>query len=77
VLPCALPIVTDKALLERVLANLVANAITYTPVGRVTVACVGDGTHCRIEVRDTGPGIAPDEQERIFEELYRVGRAED
>ncbi|WP_308445696.1 ATP-binding response regulator [Methylobacterium organophilum] len=77
VLPCALPIVTDKALLERVLANLVANAITYTPVGRVTVACVSEGTHCRIEVRDTGPGIAPDEQERIFEEFYRIGRAED
>lgn len=68
----AVPVVTDKALLERILSNFVANAIRYTEVGGVLVGCRRQGERLRIEVWDTGRGIAPEHLERIFEEFYQV-----
>jgi signal transduction histidine kinase/CheY-like chemotaxis protein len=65
-------VVTDKALLERILANVVSNAIRYTDVGNVLIGCRRVGGALRIEIRDTGRGIAPEHQERIFEEFYQV-----
>ncbi len=70
--------VTDPLLLERVLRNLLANAIKYTRQGGVLLACrsrsTADGTlGWRIEVWDTGIGIPPAEQERVFEEFYQIG----
>jgi signal transduction histidine kinase len=73
----------DPALLWRVLSNLVSNALRYTTQGTVMVAVRPHqsasslaGTHWpaswRIEVRDSGPGIAVGEQERIFEEFYQL-----
>jgi signal transduction histidine kinase len=63
---------SDRALLERVISNFVANAIRYTEVGRVLLGCRRVGDSLRIEVWDTGPGIAADHRERIFEEFYQV-----
>ena len=52
---------TDKALLERIVSNFVANAVRYTEVGGVLVGCRRDGPALRIEVWDTGRGIGPDQ----------------
>ena len=64
---------SDPALLEQLLANLVGNAIRYTREGSVLVAARRRGTHWRIEIRDSGIGIAPEHQEAVFEEFFQVG----
>ncbi len=64
---------SDPALLGQLLRNLVSNAIKYTPSGAVEVRCVPRGDHLRIEVVDSGVGIAPDQLSLIFEEFYQVG----
>ena len=64
---------SDRVLLSRVLSNLVANALRYTPQGSVVVsATVRDDRLC-VSVEDTGIGIAGDHLPRIFEEFYQVG----
>ena len=68
---------TDPKLLQRILFNLVNNALRYTRSGGVLVGCRVRGQRLRIEVWDTGPGIALDEQERIFEEFERLGGEEE
>ena len=66
----------DPQLLERLLGNLVHNALKFTREGGVLVgARLRDGG-VAIEVRDTGIGIPPDEQARVFEEFYQVGNPE-
>jgi CheY-like chemotaxis protein/anti-sigma regulatory factor (Ser/Thr protein kinase) len=65
-------VVTDKALLERILTNLLANAIRYTAVGGVVVGCRTVGTSIRIEIWDSGRGIPEDQRDRIFDEFYQV-----
>jgi two-component system, sensor histidine kinase len=62
----------DRALLQRVLVNLLSNAVNYTIHGSVTLACHVNGEHIVVSVQDTGPGIAQDQQEQVFEEFYRV-----
>ena len=58
----------DEVKLTWALSNLVANALRYTPRGgRIDVATATEGDLVRISVHDTGPGIPPDQQERIFE----------
>lgn len=66
---------SDAKLLRRVVQNFMANAIRYTGEGRVLVACRRRGAMLRIEVWDTGRGIAPDQLGRIFEEFYRTEAA--
>ena len=62
----------DPLLVERVLRNLVSNAIRYTADGTVLVSCRRRGERLRLQVWDTGLGIGPQEQAHIFEEFYQV-----
>lgn len=67
-----LQIVTMPSMIEKIVANLVGNAVRYNKDGgRVTVRLQTAGDRTRIEVQDEGIGIAPDEQERVFDEFYR------
>ncbi|OIO59554.1 MAG: hybrid sensor histidine kinase/response regulator [Alphaproteobacteria bacterium CG_4_10_14_0_2_um_filter_63_37] len=67
---------SDAAALERILRNLVSNALRYTERGCILVACRRRGDGYRIEVRDSGIGIAADQQQAIFGEFYQVGNPE-
>jgi len=72
--PDSLTVQADPDLLRQAVLNLVGNAVKYTPPsGSVTVCAwpVQDGV-CRIDVSDTGIGIAPQDQERVFEKFYRT-----
>jgi len=64
---------TDRALLDSILRNLLGNAVRYTSHGRILLGCRKQGESLRIEVRDTGAGIAPGELDRIFDEFYQIG----
>lgn len=67
---------TDLNRLKQILANLVNNAIVYTPdKGKVTVTIYKEDENAVIEVSDNGIGIPEDEQGRIFERFYRVDKA--
>ena len=63
---------TDPHLLQRLLANLVENAIKYTPQGGVLVLARARGQQVWIDVIDTGVGIAPEHRELIYQEFYQV-----
>jgi signal transduction histidine kinase/CheY-like chemotaxis protein len=65
---------SDPVLCERILRNLVANAVTYTERGTVLVGC-RHGSRLRVQVWDTGPGIAPNELQLIFQEFYQIGNS--
>ena len=65
---------SDPALLRRVLQNFLANAVRYTDEGRVLLGCRRHAGQLSIEVWDTGPGIAEEDQVVIFEEFRRLGR---
>ncbi|KNZ32017.1 MAG: histidine kinase [Methylibium sp. NZG] len=65
-------VLADPLLVERVLRNLVANAIRYTHDGTVLVGCRPRGDTVVLQVWDSGPGIAPEQQALIFEEFYQV-----
>lgn len=63
----------DKELMRRVAVNLVSNALKYTqPNGRVEVDFEDHLDHVHISVSDTGPGIAPEDRERIFTKFFRA-----
>ncbi len=64
----------DGARVKQVLLNLVGNAIKFTPEGgKVWVRADGKDGTARVEVGDTGPGIALEDQERIFQEFQQAG----
>lgn len=65
-------VLSDQILLKRVLGNLLGNAIKYTESGGVLVASRRSGRGMRIEVWDTGVGIAADQQRTVFDEFYKV-----
>jgi two-component system, sensor histidine kinase len=64
---------SDAALVSQVLRNLLSNAIKYTRQGSVELRCAKQGERLRLEVRDTGVGIAPDQVGLIFDEFYQIG----
>jgi signal transduction histidine kinase len=68
------PVLADIALIERVLQNLVDNAMRFTPAGgSVTLAVLADRSHYRVSVSDTGRGIAAEHLPYIFERYWRCG----
>lgn len=72
ILPCNLTVLSDPTYLRRILQNLISNALRYTGSGRVLVGARRSAGQVRIEVHDTGPGIAADQQQAIFREFHRV-----
>jgi signal transduction histidine kinase len=66
------PIETDRSLFKRALSNFVSNAIKNTSVGGVVIGWAEIGDRLRIDVRDTGVGIAPAHREAIFAEYYQI-----
>ncbi|HEX6414462.1 MAG TPA: ATP-binding protein, partial [Burkholderiales bacterium] len=65
----------DERKFKQIVLNLLSNAVKFTPDGgRVSVAAKKDTTHVEIAVKDTGIGIAPEDQAAVFEEFKQVGR---
>ena len=69
---------TDAVLLERVLRNIVDNALKYTVRGKVSLRLRSESERTRavLTVSDTGPGIPAEEHERVFEEFYQLSNPE-
>ena len=63
---------SDAMLLERILLNLVSNAVRYTSRGGIIVGCRRRGEMLRIEVWDSGPGIPEDQKQNIFGEFFQL-----
>ncbi len=65
----------DRALIKKVLLNLISNAITFNRAGgSVTVSCERKGTaYLRISIADTGPGVSPERRNDLFEPFSRLG----
>ncbi len=74
--PCAAIVHSDAVLVERIVRNIVSNAVRYTRSGRVVVGCRRRGGRLNIQVWDTGRGIAREQQERVFEEFYQLDNPE-
>ena len=70
-----LNVVSDQRLLEQMVRNLLANALKYTQTGKVLLGCRRIGNAIRIEVWDTGIGIAKGELKAIFDEYHQVDNA--
>jgi len=73
---CSLSVMSDALLLERIVRNVIANAVTYTDRGRVVVGCRRGRGQLHIQVWDTGRGIPRHEQEHVFQEFYQLGNPE-
>lgn len=71
--PSRLRVTSDPVLVESILRNLLSNAVKFTRQGSIVIGARRRGGIVRIEVHDTGPGIAPEQHERVFEEFERVG----
>jgi signal transduction histidine kinase len=70
--PKPITVSADDLRIERVVANLIQNALKYTPSrSAIVVRLDGGATMARVSVTDAGPGIAPEERESIFEAFYR------
>lgn len=70
--PTQLWIHSDPLLFERILINLVSNALRYTPSGSIMLTARKRGDHVLVEVRDSGVGIAPENQASIFLEFVQL-----
>jgi signal transduction histidine kinase len=70
--PAELHILTDRVKLERILCNLLNNAVKFTDQGGVRVVAESASGALEIHVVDTGIGLAPAQQARLFQEFYQV-----
>jgi hypothetical protein len=75
VVPSGLIVRSDPVILQRMIRNLLNNAIRYTSTGKVLLGCRRRGCHVLIAVVDTGCGIPPGQEDLIFEEFYQVGNS--
>jgi len=75
IVPTGLTVVTDAVLLERVLRNLLANAVRYTPAGGIVLGARRRPGAVRIDVIDSGVGIANADTARIFDEFVQLAGA--
>lgn len=66
-------IIGDHDRLKQVFVNVMGNAVKFTQQGSIHVRLTSDDTVAQIEIEDTGPGIAPQDLERIFDKFERVG----
>ena len=73
---CSIACRSDPILIERILRNLVSNAVRHTSSGRVLVGCRRKGESVSVEVWDSGPGIPETMREQIFQEYFQLGNAE-
>jgi two-component system CheB/CheR fusion protein len=73
VVPCSLSVRSDPRLLEQMLRNLLSNAMKYTKQGKVLLGCRRRAAKLRIEIWDTGIGIAEDQLHAIFAEFHQPG----
>ena len=63
----------DEVTMRQMLRIFIENAFKYTPAGgKITLSSRREGNALRVEVRDTGVGVAPEHQEKIFDRFYRV-----
>jgi signal transduction histidine kinase len=70
--PTSLWVRSDPLLLQRILLNVIANALRYTAEGRVLIGCRRRGAEVEVLVADTGAGIEPQHLPHVFEEFYRA-----
>ena len=73
--PSSANVYTDPLLLERIVRNIVSNAVRHTDRGRIVVAC-RRGERLSIEVWDTGRGIPREHRQKVFQEFYQLGNPE-
>lgn len=71
--PCSDVARSDSRLLTQILENFLSNAIRYTREGFIRLRCMHKEAFIRLEVLDTGLGIAPDDVEHIFDEFHQLG----
>src|SRR5690606_19703857 len=62
----------DRDMWEKIVLNLLSNALKFTFAGSITIALRAEGDRARLEVSDTGEGIAPDQLSRVFEPFHRI-----
>ncbi|HPQ94398.1 MAG TPA: ATP-binding protein [Thiolinea sp.] len=67
---------TDPVLLAQILRNILANAIRYTDQGSISLSCQVRNSYVSISISDTGKGIPPAEQQKIFQEYYQLQNPE-
>jgi signal transduction histidine kinase len=73
--PSTLVVRADADKVQQILVNLLGNAVKFTPPeGAITISCGDDNQNVRIRVSDTGPGIAPERLEDIFEPFVQIDR---
>jgi signal transduction histidine kinase len=74
-LPGQLPVKADRALLHTALFNLVMNAIKYNePDGKISIHLEASGNKIILEIGNTGPGILPADQTKIFDRFFRIAQ---
>ncbi len=73
---CGGVVLSDPVLLERILRNLLENAVRHTERGGILLGCRRQGSSLRVEVLDTGPGIPAERQGEVFEEFVQLGNPE-
>ena len=77
VVPCGLSVHSDPPLLEQMIRNILANALKFTPSGKVLLGCRRHGETLSVEVWDTGVGIPEGDLPAIFEEYHQLDNAVD